>query len=128
MRLGILPHVTRSPLSERAQLFECVAARQSEAFLRLKIGARLRLLAAQTSDPHVVGSERAKQWLHLAERATAVRRRLVEDAEFGFLLCDCALGEHINQIQFPLRSDIVAIRERLRKVVARFEKKNGNAR
>ena len=122
MLLGILPDIARGPFGERAELGEHLAGGQREDFVRLQVGARLGLLAAQAGDPCVVGAERTEERFDLAQAAAAVGRGLIEDAEFRFLLGDGCSGCDVDEVQIPLGGDAVAICKRLREVIAGFEK------
>src|SRR5207248_528452 len=94
----------------------------------LKIRASGRLLPAEAREPRVVIGQAREQRLDFAELAALVRRGLVQDSELGFLISYALVGLQVDQVQFPLRSHLIAIGQRFWKMIAGFEEQHGDIR
>src|SRR5258706_4889515 len=101
-----------------------MAARKTERLFLLKPRSCRRLLPAQSCEPGVVIGESGEQRLDLAEFAAAVGRRLIKDAEGGFLIGDALRGLEISQLEIPLARKTIAILDSFREVIAGFEEQH----
>ena len=124
----VFPHLRPRPIGERADLQECFAARQAMVFDLLEILAGRRLLAALASEPDLERLKRRHQRVDFAKLAAPGRIFSVESAQFGFLLRDSFIRQHIDQIQFPIRGDTIAELISIRKVVSGLQEQNRKTR
>ena len=93
-----------------------------------EVGAGGRLVAAEAGEPPGVRLERAHEGFDFADGAALGGLHDVEQAELALVFFERGAWEGVDEVEFPVAGEAVAVLEEGWEVVAGFEEDDGDLR